>query len=102
MFPSLYEGFGIPILESFSCQCPLLCSNTSSLPEVAGDGAYYFDPYCEESMRDAIIKVLEDNCLQEELKQKGSERLKRFSWKKAAIETKKIYEDVIKWKQQLF
>ena len=96
VFPSLYEGFGIPILESFACTCPLLCSNTSSLPEVAGDGAYYFDPYSEESMRNAIIKVLESNYLQEELKQKGSERLKRFSWETTAIETKKIYEGVMK------
>jgi glycosyltransferase involved in cell wall biosynthesis len=96
VFPSLYEGFGIPILESFACQCPLLCSNTSSLPEIAGDGAYYFDPYSEESMRHSIIKVLEDKYLQDKLRQKGTVRLKQFSWKKAAIETRKIYKSVMK------
>ena len=96
VFPSLYEGFGIPILESFACQCPLLCSNKSSLPEVAGNGAYYFDPYSEESMRNTIIKVLEDQHLQDELRQKGTERLEQFSWKKTAIETRRIYESVIK------
>ena len=96
VYPSLYEGFGIPILESFACQCPLLCSNTSSLPEVAGDGACYFDPYSEESMRNSITTVLGDECLQDELRQKGAVRLKQFSWKKTAIETKKIYESVMK------
>ena len=96
VFPSLYEGFGIPILESFACQCPLLCSNTSSFPEVAGNGAYYFDPYSEESMRNTIIKVLEDQHLKDDLRQKGTERLERFSWKKTAIETKRVYESVIK------
>lgn len=96
VFPSLCEGFGIPVLESFACQCPLLCSNTSSLPEIAGDGAYYFDPYSEESIRNAIIKVLENKYLQDELRQKGVVRLKQFSWKKAVVETKYIYESIMK------
>jgi len=96
VFPSIYEGFGIPILESFACQCPLLCSNTSSLPEVAGNAAYYFDPYSEKSIKNAIVKVLDDKNLQEELRQKGLLRLEKFSWKETAIKTKKIYESVMK------
>jgi len=96
VFPSIYEGFGIPILESFACQCPLLCSNTSSLPEVAGDAAYYFDPYSKDSIKNAIVKVLDNKNLQEELRQKGLLRLEKFSWKQAAIKTKKIYVSVMK------
>lgn len=96
VFPSLYEGFGIPILESFACHCPILCSNTSSLPEIAGDGAYYFDPYSEESIRNSVNKVLEDRYLKDQLRQKGALRLKQFNWKKTAIETKNIYKSVLK------
>lgn len=95
IFPSLYEGFGIPVLESFACNCPLLCSNTSSLPEIAGDGAMYFDPYSEESIRNSILDVLKNDKLRENLVLKGQERLKNFSWKQTAIETKKIYQEVL-------
>jgi len=95
IFPSLYEGFGIPVLESFACGSPLLCSNVSSLPEVAGVAACYFDPYSEESMRNAVLKVLEDESYREDLINKGYEQLKKFSWKQTAEETKKIYESVL-------
>jgi len=95
IFPSLYEGFGIPVLESFACGCPLICSDVSSLPEIAGDGACYFDPYSEESIKNAVLKVLEDTELREDLISKGYERLKRFSWKQTAEQTKKIYERVL-------
>jgi glycosyltransferase involved in cell wall biosynthesis len=95
VFPSLYEGFGIPILESFACNCPLACSNTSSLPEIAGNGAEYFDPYNAESIRKAVQNILENNNLRAQLIQNGTERLKEFSWEKTAIETKKVYEEVL-------
>ena len=95
IFPSLYEGFGIPVLESFACGCPLLCSDVSSLPEVAGNAACYFDPYNEESIRDAVSRVLNDSKFREELINKGYEQLKKFSWKQTAEETKKIYESVL-------
>ncbi|MGJ0342973.1 glycosyltransferase family 4 protein [Aliarcobacter cryaerophilus] len=95
IFPSLYEGFGIPVLESFACGCPLLCSNVSSLPEVAGDAACYFDPYSEESIKNAVSRVLNDSNFRKELINKGYEQLKEFSWKKTAEETKKIYESVL-------
>lgn len=96
VFPSLYEGFGIPILESFACGCPLVCSNTSSFPEVAGDGAEYFSPDSEISMYTAIKKVLNSNERREELVKKGYERLKEFSWSKTAAETVRIYKSVMK------
>ncbi len=95
VFPSMYEGFGIPILEAFACDCPLACSNTSSLPEVAGDAAVYFDPMDKVSIKTAITTVLDDSELRKELVQAGRERLKLFSWKKTAQETKKVYRSVL-------
>lgn len=95
IFPSLYEGFGIPILESFACGCPLLCSDVSSLPEVAGEAAYYFNPYSEESTRGAVLRVLNDTNLRKDLITKGQERLKKFSWKQTAEQTKKVYESIL-------
>ena len=95
IFPSLYEGFGIPVLESFACGCPLLCSNLSSLPEVAGKAACYFDPYSEESIKNAVMKVLDNTNLREDLMKNGYEQLNKFSWKKTAEETKNIYESVL-------
>jgi len=95
VFPSLYEGFGIPILESFACGCPLVCSNTSSFPEVASDGAEYFDPYSVKSIYTSVKKVLDSNDLRELLIQNGTERLKYFSWEKTAIKTKNIYDNLL-------
>ncbi|MBU1217146.1 glycosyltransferase family 4 protein [bacterium] len=96
VFPSLYEGFGIPILEAFACRCPLLCSNTSSLPEIAGDGAEYFNPYSEESIYNAMKKILENDEQRESLIKNGTQRLKSFSWEQTAKQTKEVYEGVLK------
>ncbi len=95
VFPSLYEGFGIPILEAFSCDCPVVCSNSSSLTEISGNGAIYFDPMDINSLYTSIAKVLDNNGLQEELIQNGRKRLKLFSWEKTARETKKVYDSVL-------
>jgi len=95
VFPSLYEGFGIPILEAFACKCPIVCSNTSSLPEVAGDAAVYFDPMDNNSILTAISNVLNSNELRKELVLKGTERLSFFSWEKTSKETKKVYESIL-------
>ncbi|NCD10928.1 MAG: glycosyltransferase family 1 protein [Epsilonproteobacteria bacterium] len=95
IFPSLYEGFGIPVLESFACGCPLLCSDTSSLPEIAGEAACYFDPYSEVAIKNVVLKVLEDTSLRNDLILKGYERLKKFAWQQTAEQTKKIYESVL-------
>ena len=95
VFPSQYEGFGIPVLESFACNCPLVCSNSSSLPEVAGDAAEYFDPLNTEEMSAKILKVIEDKDLREKLRSSGRERLKLFSWDKSAQEHLECYRHVL-------
>lgn len=96
IFPSLYEGFGIPILEAFACKCPIVCSNTSSLPEIAQDGAEYFNPYSKNSIYNAINNVLENKEIRNNLVANGTEILKHFSWEKTAIKTKEVYESVLK------
>ena len=95
VFPSLYEGFGLPVLEAFSCGCPALVSNSSSLPEIGGDGAGLFDPDDRESIRSAVERVLFNEKYRDDLIRKGSERLKFFSWKKTALSTKKVYNTLI-------
>jgi len=95
VFPSLYEGFGIPILEAFSCGCPVIASNTSSFPEVAGDAAIYFDPTDKLSIFDSVQKVIYDNNLRDQLVYKGYQRVKEFTWEKTAEKTKKLYENIL-------
>lgn len=95
VFPSLYEGFGIPVIEAFACGCPIAVSNTSSLPEIARDAACYFDPLDESSIRSAVVQVIRDEGLRARLIQKGLERVQDFSWNLIAQETKKTYESVV-------
>jgi len=95
VFPSLYEGFGIPILEAFSCNCTCILSNMGSLPEIAGDAAVYMDPYDEHSMYTAVISVVDDELLRASLIVKGGERLKHFSWKKHVEETIEVYKKAV-------
>jgi len=95
IFPSRYEGFGLPILEAFSCGCPVIVSNSSSLPEIGGDGAIYFDPCNKESIICAVETVLSNEKYREDLIKKGSERLKFFSWEKTAESTKKVYNNLL-------
>lgn len=96
VFPSIYEGFGIPILEAFACECPVVCSNISSLPEVAGDAAEYFNPYEKNSIKSIIERVINSVEIRNKLIDKGKKRLENFSWKQTALKTKKIYEDILK------
>ncbi|MBB4803679.1 glycosyltransferase involved in cell wall biosynthesis [Flavobacterium nitrogenifigens] len=98
VFPSLYEGFGIPILEAFASECPLVCSNTSSLPEIAGNAAQYFDPNDENSIKNAVKNVLNDETLRTKLIQDGKERLKFFSWEKTAFQTAEVYKSIFQQK----
>lgn len=95
VYPSLYEGFGIPILESFSHGCPACISNTSCFPEVALDAASYFDPNDEQSIRSSITSVLNNPSYRMELVKRGYERLHFFSWDKAAKATIQVYKNVI-------
>jgi glycosyltransferase involved in cell wall biosynthesis len=91
VFPSLYEGFGIPVLEAFANDCPVCLSNTSSFPEIAGNAGVYFDPYDQESISNAIEKVIYDDDFKDEIIQAGRQRLNDFSWKKTAKETVSSY-----------
>lgn len=92
VFPTLYEGFGIPVLEAQSCGVPVLTSGCSSLPEVGGKGALYVDPYDENSIAEGLWKLLTDQELAEKLVQTGYENVKRFSWEKSAEQLCKIIE----------
>lgn len=92
VFPSLYEGFGIPLLEAMSNNCPVVCSNAGSIPEVAGIAAAFFDPEDIGSMRDVIEKIIQSNELLTDLRQKGAKRIRSFSWEKCARETLNVYE----------
>ncbi|MBI2011666.1 glycosyltransferase family 4 protein [Candidatus Daviesbacteria bacterium] len=93
VYPSLFEGFGLPILEAFSCGCPVLTSNISSLPEVAGEAAILVDPYNIDAIRDGMIK-LTDNNFRDKLTKKGYLQLNKFSWQIAAKETLKLFKEV--------
>lgn len=92
--PSLYEGFGIPILEAMSLDCPVACSHSSSLPEVAGDAARLFDPLDRDSIRDALESVLGSQSAAETLRARGRIRRTQFSWHRCAQETLDIYRRV--------
>jgi glycosyltransferase involved in cell wall biosynthesis len=91
---SFYEGFGMWILEAFECGVPVAVSNISSLPEVGGDAAIYFDPSNREDIKNSILRVLTDNHLKQQLITKGKERLKDFSWEKCARETLQVLTSV--------
>lgn len=93
VFPSLYEGFGLPILEAMACECPVITSNTSSIPEVAGDAASYFNPTNVDEMAEKIMKVLSDVNLRSKLKRAGLKRAKQFTWEKCAEQTREVYLD---------
>ena len=87
VFPSLYDGFGIPVLEAGACGVPVITSNTSSLPEVAGDAALLVDPHDVDAIAAAMERLLADDALRAELIRRGHENVKRFSWEKCARET---------------
>jgi len=91
-FPSLREGFGLPILEAMRRGLPVVSSNTSSLPEVGGDAVLYFDPYRIEEMANAVSRVLRDRGLAAELERKGTDRQRMFTWRRTAEDTIASYE----------
>lgn len=98
VFPSLYEGFGLPPLEAMACGCPVICSDQTSLPEVVGNGALMFNPRSKDAVRklaNKMFMVLTDDKLSEELAVKGIERAKHFTWAKCAEETIRSYKKII-------
>ncbi|MCL5264948.1 MAG: glycosyltransferase family 4 protein [Chloroflexi bacterium] len=93
-FPSLYEGFGLPPLEAMACGSPVVCSNTSSLPEVVGDAAITCEPTDHLRLAEAMLQVLTDGDLRAELRRRGLARSQSFDWKKTAEETLSVYEAI--------
>jgi glycosyltransferase involved in cell wall biosynthesis len=94
LFPSIYEGFGLPILEAMAKGIPVITSNISSMPEIAGNAALLVDPYCEDEIAKAIELMLSDSSLRRELVERGYKRVSQFSWKKAANMTLQVYKKI--------
>jgi glycosyltransferase involved in cell wall biosynthesis len=94
IMPSLYEGFGFPVLEAMSSGTPVIASNTSSLPEVAGDAALLVPPLDERALADAIANVLASSTTADELRSKGLQRARQFSWERTANKTLEVYRSV--------
>jgi glycosyltransferase involved in cell wall biosynthesis len=94
-FPSLYEGFGLPVLEAMAAGVPVLTSNVSSLPEVAGDAAITVDPYDLDAITDGLQRLIQDTDLRDRLIQKGLARAREFTWEKSARQLIGIYQDLL-------
>lgn len=95
-FPSVYEGFGLPVLEAMACGLPVVTSDSSSLRELAADAALLVEPGSPEALEDAMRRILEDRSLRDRLRAKGLERAAHFSWEVTARETARVYEAVIR------
>ncbi|MCQ8894113.1 MAG: glycosyltransferase family 4 protein [Methanolinea sp.] len=95
VFPSLYEGFGIPVLESFFSGCPAVLSNGGSLPEIGGQAAVYFDPLDLDSIHICVKRVVMDEQLRMNMRELGYERVKKFTWEEAARKTRDVYQKAI-------
>ena len=96
VLPSLYEGFGLPVLEAMKQGCPVITSNISSLPEAGGDAAIYVDPEDIDDIAKKITKLISDDKLRKELIEKGKNQIAKFSWEKTAKETLRVLEEVAK------
>ena len=96
LYPSLYEGFGLPVLEAMACAVPVITSNVSSLPEVASDAAILVNPYSEKQIYEAIIHLADDENKRKQLINMGLENIKKFSWENTAKQTLNIYQQIYK------
>lgn len=96
LYPSFYEGFGLPILEAMSCGTPVITSNISSMPEIGGEAALYVNPESEEEIKKKLKMIMEDKDLEEDVKKKGFKNAQKFSWKECAKETINVYKKVMK------
>lgn len=99
VLPSLYEGFGLPVLEAMKFDCPVITSNISSLPEAAGDAALFVDPLNTDDIAEKIRKLVDNENLRKELIKKGREQIKKFNWEKSAEETLAILEEIAEKKK---
>lgn len=94
VFPSFYEGFGLPPLEAMACGCPVVASNVAAIPEVLGDAALYFDPSNDRDIFEKVRRVLEDPQLRKEMREKGLSRARKWTWEKCAKETFEIFKEI--------
>jgi len=94
VFPSLYEGFGMPVIEAMACGAPVVTSNRTALPEVAGDAALLVNPDDDDELAGAMVRIFRDASLRESLRAKGFERARQFTWERAARQTLAVYKDV--------
>lgn len=94
IFPSLYEGFGLPVLEAMACGCPVITANTSSIPEVIGDVGIMLDPNDVDGFKNAMKEILENQRLREDMIRNGIKRAKEFSWDKTAKMTVQVYKEL--------
>lgn len=101
VFPSLYEGFGLPPLEAMACGCPVVCSNSSSLPEVCGDAAILIPPTDASALTSALRRLLEDAALRDDLRTRGLQQAARFTWEEAARKTLEVYRSVVGHRRNL-
>ena len=92
--PSLYEGFGLTVLEAMACKTPVVASNISSIPEIVNDSAILFDPYSVDDLNHSLLQILGSETLRDELRAKGSQRVKKFSWTRAAKQTLELYKNL--------
>jgi glycosyltransferase involved in cell wall biosynthesis len=95
VFPSLFEGFGLPLVEAMACGCPVVCSEVTAMPEIAGDAALLFDPTFEEDIADKVWAVWNDDGMRERLITRGFERARLFRWEKTARETIEVYRRTV-------
>jgi glycosyltransferase involved in cell wall biosynthesis len=96
IFPSLYEGFGMPVLEAMACGAPVITSKTTALGEVAGDAAMLVDPSNAREVADTMIQVIENESLRASLKARGFARAKQFTWSRAAVQTCELYASLLR------
>ena len=94
VYPSLYEGFGLPVVEAMACGTPVITSNRASLPEVAGDAALLIDPTRPDDLAAAMSALMSDGALHDELRRKGLARAEGFTWEAVARKTMEVYRAV--------
>jgi len=92
VFPSLYEGFGLPPLEAMQCGCPVICSDTSSLPEICEEAAIYIEPHKSDELEKALLRMLTDDSIRSKMRHKGIKQASKFSWEKCARETLEFFK----------
>jgi alpha-1,3-rhamnosyl/mannosyltransferase len=96
VYPSLYEGFGLPILEAMACNCPVICSNAASMPEVAGEAAILINPARSDALAHAIDTIVHDSGTRVTLMRKGIKQAAGFTWKDTAARTFEVFKKVVK------